>query len=272
MRKAADGWHILHDGYEKGDEHAFSEDRFSVLLTKLDVVLAGDHTFHAGPTPIAGQPGSLSGRGLHYTNQQGVYAEVWEWKATSTATGFCDGDHFGPPVEATPEQLTGNAPYHGGFAPDPGTANYSDNFEPQPPSGYGRPVSPRRLPKDYQAMAAVMGHLDLDPDHGESEGARWYMTEAESTPYAPEVDAQIPVGTVIPGVIIAGEYSGDRANVRCAARWAAGRWALEVMRRLDTRSQYGIPIGTSTFLRVAAFDHSQIRHTRHTKPIRLQLE
>jgi hypothetical protein len=270
MRKAADGWHILHDGYEKGDEHAYSEDRFSVLLTKLDVILAGDHTFHAGPTPIVGKPTSLSGRGLHYTTQKGLYVEVWEWKATSTATGFCDDDHFGPPEEATVEQISGKAPYHGGFAPNPGTANYSDNFEPQPP--YDQAVRPRRLPKDYRATAAAMGNIDLDPDHGEADGARWYMTEAESKPYATDIDAQIPIGAVIPGVIMAGEYSGDRANVHCAAHWAAGRWALEVTRRLDTKSPYGIPISTGTFMRVAAFDHSQIRHTRHLRPIRMVAE
>jgi len=272
MQKAADGWHILHDGYEKGDEHAYSDDRFSVLLTKLDVELAGDHTFHAGSTPVAGQPTTLSGRGLHFTTQEGVYANVWEWKATSTATGFCDNDHFGPPVEATAEQREGKVPYRGGFAPNPGTANYSDNFEPQAPNGYNQPIRPRRLPKDYRAMMAAMGKIDLDPNHSESDGARWYMTEAESVPYSEEVDAEVPVGTVIPGVIIAGKYSGDRADVRCAARWAGGRWVLEVTRRLDTKSQYAIPISTGTFMRVVAFDHSQIRHTRHVRPIRLEVE
>ena len=53
LQKAADGWHLLHDGYEIGDEHAYSEDKFSVLLTKLDLVLAGDRTFHAGAEPVA---------------------------------------------------------------------------------------------------------------------------------------------------------------------------------------------------------------------------
>ena len=46
--KQADGWHLLHDGYEVGDEHAYNEDKFAVLLTAMDVVLAGDRTFHAG--------------------------------------------------------------------------------------------------------------------------------------------------------------------------------------------------------------------------------
>jgi hypothetical protein len=273
LQKAADGWHLLHDGYEIGDEHAYSEDKFSVLLTKLDLVLAGDRTFHAGPEPIADKPATLSGRGLHYTTQDNQYVDVWEWRATSGgAFGYMDDLHFGPPVAATQAQLEGKTPYRGGFEPDPGTANFSDNFDPQRPGGYRHPMMPRRLPKDYKAMTAAMGQIDLDPHHGESDGARWYMTEAESVAYSPETDAQIPVGTVIPGVIIAGEYSGDRSDVRCAARWAAGRWVLETTRLLDTKSKYDTAISTGTFMRVVAFDHSQIRHTRHTRPIRLEVE
>jgi hypothetical protein len=273
LQKAADGWHLLHDGYEIGDEHAYNEDKFSVLLTKLDLVLAGDRTFHAGREPIVGKPATLSGRGLHYTTQDNLYVDVWEWRATSGGPfGYMDDLHFGPPLEPTLAQLEGKTPYHGGFEPDPGTANFSDNFNPQPADGYRYPIVPRRLPKDYKAMTAAMGQIDLDPHHGESDGARWYMTEAESVAYSPEVDAQIPVGTVIPGVIIAGEYSGDRADVRCAARWAAGRWVLETTRLLETKSKYDTTISSGTFIRVGAFDHAQIRHTRHTRPIRLEVE
>jgi hypothetical protein len=117
-----------------------------------------------------------------------------------------------------------------------------------------------------------MGNVDLDPNHGEEDGSRWLMTESESIPYSVQADFSIPADTVIPGVIIAGEFSGDRADVRCAARWASGHWALEVARRLDTRSEYDVPIKTGVFMRVAAFDHSQIRHTRHVRPIRLVVE
>jgi len=98
------------------------------------------------------------------------------------------------------------------------------------------------------------------------------MTEQESAPYSAALDARIPIGTVIPGVIVAGEFSGDRADVLCAARWASGHWALEVARRLDTHSEYDVPIKSGVFMRVAACDHSQIRHTRHVRPIRLEVE
>ena len=272
--KRTDGWYLLHDGYENGDERAYNEDKFAVLFTTLDATLAGDRTFHAGPHPIADAPSTMTGRGLHYTPAEGIYAEVWQWKATSGGpTGWCDHDHFGPPLEPTPEQVSHLAPYRGGFAPDPGTTNYSDNFVmPARASDGDQFVRPRRLPKDVAAMNAAMGRINLDPNVGESDGARWFMTEAESVLYTPELDRSIPVGTVVPGVIVSGEFSGNRADVRCAARWASGHWALEVARRLDTHSKYDVPIRTGIFMRVAAFDHSQIRHTRHVRPIRIEVE
>jgi hypothetical protein len=185
-----------------------------------------------------------------------------------------DRFHFGPPVEPTPTQVRGVASYRGGFAPDPGTANYSDNFAfiDEVTGEINRSIRPLRLPKNPEATKAALGQIDLNPDHGESDGARWFMTGEESTPYTPEFDSRLPRGTIVPGVIIAGEFTGERADVRCAARWASGGWALEVARRLDTRSKVGVSISTGTFMRVAAFDHSQIRHTRLVRPIRLEVE
>ena len=269
--KQAEGWRVLHDGLENGDEHEFHEDKFSVLLTAADATLAGDRTFHAGTHPVAGAPETMTGRGLHFSTAG--YADVWEWKATSGSTGWMDDAHFGPPLEPTPMQVRHIIPYRGGFAPDPGTANYADNFaiEEDFPDGR-RLVAPLRLPRDVAATTAAMGHIDFDQNHGDEDGSRWFMTESESTPYSAADDAQIPVGTTIPGVIISGEFSGDRADIRCAARWASGRWALEVARRLDTGSEYDVPIRSGIFMRVAAFDHSQIRHTRHVRPIRLEVE
>lgn len=272
--KEADGWHLLHSGFQLGDEHQYNEDKFSVLLTASDVTLAGGRTFHPGPQPVAGAPPTMSGRGLHYTATG--YADVWQWKATSGATGWMDDAHFGPPLDPTPMQAASVVPYKGGFAPDPGTANYRDNFTVEADTSGGprrsRLVAPLRLPKVVAATTDAMGDIDLDPNHGESDGARWFMTEKDSVPYSTDVDARIPTGTVIPGVIVGGEFSGDRADVRCAARWASGLWALEVRRRLDTTSQFDVPIRSGVFMRVAAFDQSQIRHTRHVRPIRIEVE
>jgi hypothetical protein len=272
--KEADGWHLLHSGFQLGDEHQYSEDKFSVLLTTSDVTLAGGRTFHPGPQPVAGAPATMSGRGLHYTETG--YADVWQWKATSGASGWMDDAHFGPPLNPTPMQAANVVPYKGGFAPDPGTASYRDNFTVEADTTGGprrsRLIAPLRLPKVVAATRDAMGDIDLDPNHGESDGARWFMTEKDSVPYSTDADARVPMGTVIPGVILGGEFSGDRADVQSAARWASGLWALEVKRRLDTTSQFDVPIKTGVFMRVAAFDHSQIRHTRHVRPIRIEVE
>ncbi|HVQ68235.1 MAG TPA: ethylbenzene dehydrogenase-related protein [Bradyrhizobium sp.] len=272
--KEADGWHLLHSGFQLGDEHQYNEDKFSVLLTTMDVTLAGGRTFHPGPQPVAGAPATMSGRGLHYT--EAGYADVWQWKATSSAAGWMDDAHFGPPLDPTPMQAANVLPYKGGFATDPGTANYRDNFTVEADTSGGprrsRLVAPLRLPKVVAATTDAMGDIDLDPNHGESDGARWYMTDPDSVPYSTDADGRIPTGTVIPGVILGGEFSGDRADVRCAARWASGLWAIEVKRRLDTTSKFDVPIKSGVFMRVAAFDHSQIRHTRHVRPIRIEVE
>ncbi len=272
LTKRADGWHVLQANYDSGDERQYHEDKFSVLLAKDAPLLAGDRTFHAGRAPVDGKPATFSGRGLHYT-MNGGYADVWQWRATRGGLlGFIDDGHFGPPAEPSRAEIAGQSPYKGGYAADPGTANYADNFEQRGPGGYERPVQPKRLPKSWQATWSAMGRVDLNPNVGESEGARWWMTEAESVPYSPEADAQFPLNALIPGVLIIGNYSGDRADIRGAARWAAGRWALEVARRLDTGSPFDLPIATGVGMRVGAFDHAQIRHTRHIRPLLLEVE
>ena len=223
--KEQDGWHLLHNGFESGDEHDFNEDKFSALFTRVNVTIPGDRTFHASPQPLSDRPATMTGRGLHYAPAGIGAVDVWQWKATSGGpAGWMDDGYFGPPLPATPQQQAHLAPYKGGYMSDPGHANYSENFVAEAASD--RTVVPRRLPRDPAAMKEAMGELHLDPDHGESIGSRWFMTEAESLPFSAELDARMPVGTVVPGVIMSGEFSGDRADIRCAARWAAGRWSL----------------------------------------------
>lgn len=271
LQKRNGAWHLLAPA--NSSERQFNQDKFSILLTKLDSVLAGDHTFHAGKPPLAEKVRTLSGQGLHYTTADGVYADVWEWKATSTnPSGMLDDDHFGPPPKTTEAQAEGTAAYRGGFAPDSGTANYSWNYARPLPHTDDPAITPRRLPKDLAAVARQIGHVDLDAEHSDDENSRWYMTEQETEPYSIERDREVPDGTVIPGIIISGKYSGDRADVRGAARWAASRWVLEVTRPLRPHTQFDVAIETGTFMRVAAFDHDRIKHTRHVRPLRLEVE
>ena len=89
-------------------------------------------------------------------------------------------------------------------------------------------------------------------------------------PYSKEADAKIPVGTVMPGVLIIGNYEGDRADLVGGSRWKDGYWTLELSRKMKTGSNT-----TRTSCRQGAlhvgrgFDHVQTRHTRHPRPVRV---
>ena len=82
--------------------------------------------------------------------------------------------------------------------------NYTDNFAIEADTSWRRPrsrlIAPLRLPRNSSRRpTAAMGQVDLDPDHGESDGARWFMTERNRCPTRRTQDARIPAGTVIPG-------------------------------------------------------------------------
>jgi hypothetical protein len=270
--KREDGWHVLQDRYDRADERSFFEDKFAVLITNQPIVVPGDHTYRGGPTPIADKPGTLSQRGLHLSSAPGQPLEVWQWKASSGGLlGWIDKDHFDQPVDATRAQTAGEVPYRGGFIQDERAMSlYGDNFEAQPLNGYEHPVQPKRLPKDWRATHAALGKVDLEPDQGDSEGSRWWTTAAESEPYSSDLDERIPVGAVIPGSLILAENLALRADVRGAARWGVGKWTLEVARRIDAEYP-DVPIGSNTRMWVAVFDHAQTYHTRHIRPVRLEL-
>ena len=97
------------------------------------------------------------------------------------------------------------------------------------------------------------------------------MTEAETVPYTKELDDKIPVGTVLPGVLIMGDYEGDRADLFGGAKWKDGHWTLELSRNIATGSQYDVDFvpGKDVFMWVSVFDHNQTRHTRHMRPVKV---
>jgi cytochrome b subunit of formate dehydrogenase len=269
--KTENGWQVLQEGFDRDDATGFFEDKFAILLILKYVLIPGDRTFHAGAKPLGDKPATFSGRGLHYT-MDGGYADMWQWHASSGGQfGWLDDAHLGPPATPTPAQSSGKDAYKGGFMADPGHAFFSYNFEKRGPGGYQDPVTPKRLPRDWRKMQAAMGTLDPNPDHGDPEDGVWWLTEADSAPYSAELDSRIPRGAIIPGVVISGKYTGDRADVRGAAKWASGRWALEVTRKLSTGSKFDTPIASGSYIRVAVFDHTQSRHTRHIRPIRLEV-
>lgn len=270
--KKADGWYALDEGNDRADVNKFYEDKFAAIFSN-NPSLGGSGATGFGANPIAGQPATLHGRGFHYT-QDGSYIDMWQWKASRGGMlGRVDDQYFGPVREATAAERSGDARYQAGYWNDPGRAYYSynNNFERK---NERKPLQLKRLPKDWQAQVAALGKYDLNPDSIDDENGRWFMTEQETEAYTPEADAKIPVGTILPGVLILGDYEGDRADVTGAAKWKDGKWTLETKRRMVTGSQYDkdFVAGRDLYLWVAVFDHTQTRHTRHARPVRVTVQ
>lgn len=266
--KTGDGWKMLNNRADMSDETAYYEDKFSIAFSKTDTFGGGGST-HMGPKPLAGKPSAFHGRGLHYTTD-GSLLDVWQWKASRGGMlGRVDDMWFGTPKEPDEAHLAGQKRYSAGYGADKGTSFYVYNYKKRSGSDYKHAVDVRRLPADYRKTAALMGKIDLDLEASDDAGSQWWMFDAESVPYSPEKDAEIPVGTIIPGVLITGDYTGSRADLTGGARWQDGYWTLEVTRAMDTGHVQDLAMADGLYVWLSVFDHNQTRHTRHSRPLRL---
>lgn len=221
-------------------------------------------TCHLGVGPHADRGQK---HGLHYS--YGSVGDVWHWKAVRTnymhlapdEPGYMDDQHFRAlelPMPADPKKR-----YKGGYHPDPKTGGgYFYNYvklDKEKPLSEAR-VQPRYLPRTLNIRP------NPDPTTSE-EDYKWWLHKATSLPYSEALDTY-PVGTVLPN-IVTGPFQGDRAHVRAKAKWAQGRWTLEVRRVFDTRSAFDVAFSTErpVYLTLAPYNRAQTRHSEHIKPV-----
>ncbi len=269
--KRAGGWYVAASRSDLSDEMRFNEDKLAILLAKPGLQLIGS-AIHLARQPLPDKPPSATGRGLHYTVGGGI-ADVWQWRASHGGpAGFIENSHFGSPRPANAASGEPSTQYAGGYEVDPGQSGHESNITEVRDEGGRVLLRPKRLPRDSKAVASAVGRVSDAPGESESEGARWWMTQSETAPYSRALDDKIPDGTVIPSILVPDTLAMTATSVRGVARWAAGRWTLEVVRRLYTGSAHDVAIKTGVLMWVAAFDHAEKRHTRHLRPFKLEVD
>jgi cytochrome b subunit of formate dehydrogenase len=268
--KRADGWQVLTKPLGPDGETTFREDKFAVLFAQGVFPLIGA-AIHLSPRPISDRPAARSGRGLHYLTNGGI-ADLWEWSATRSARGSHIGNgHFGAPAAEQTDDAMGDAHYLGRIAFDHALRRYGRNYDPAAAGGEPQRVTPRRLPAWDAATARAVSAAAVGSDRSDAESPSWILEEAETVPFTAGADRAMPIGSVIPGLIARSGPEGPEPSA-AVGRWAAGRWTLEFARRLYTGSKLDVPIKSGTLMWLAAFDHAELRHTRHLRPITLEVE
>jgi hypothetical protein len=264
--KHEDGWRLMRSA-APGNEAQLHEDKFAVLLAAGGQHLIGKG-IHFGRQPIPGKPEGATGRGLHYI--AGGYGDIWQWRASHGGlNGWIDNGHFGPPLPASAAHSAGR--YPGGFEADPGFHPHQNNYELLSDRETYPLVRPRRFPKSHDALVRLQS-VSLDSEKSDAETSAGWLNMNETVPFSDELNGTVPVGTVIPSVLLT-PVEGERpTDIVGTARWASGRWSLEVKRRLDTGSSLDVAIKTGALMWVAAFDHAETWHTYHVRPLELEVE
>ncbi|MBZ2189713.1 cytochrome b/b6 domain-containing protein [Alcanivorax sp. JB21] len=253
--KTDDGWKMLHDGLAQNDERRWYEDKFAVIFSDQPDI-AGNSSFHFGTgKPETGR--SESRRGAHYVASGLV--DMWHWKAVRNhGYGVLDDSHFGTPYPHVP----GEQRYTAGYKADPSQTNpFSSNYL----WFYEDIVVPKRLPNDPAQLAPFQ--TLHDDENAVPFALSWYETK----PYSAE-DDHYPVGTLMPSILWITNPDTDRADAAAQGRWHDGRWTLEVARGIAAESGFDLDITDGTYLWVATFDHTQVNHSYHLRPLRIRFE
>jgi len=244
--KGPDGWKVKENGFYRYDEVQYYEDKLAILLSN-DCTMGAGRSAHLGHRPLSDRPANWHHRGYHYTTD-GTIRDLWQWKAVrSDPMQIADDDFFGAPAAV----LSGQRRYKAGYIADgKDSGGISMNWQWYAPHG----ITPKKLPDDTDRTT-------ISP----TEAVPWYAFVR----YTRDRDTYRE-GAMLPSVLLkANTIEGDQADVGARGVWRDGWWHLELVRALDTHSPNDLPIRPGICLWVSAFDHAQVRHTRHARPLQL---
>jgi hypothetical protein len=216
------------------DERIYNEDKFALIFP-----VSKDPDFRNYGCSVYCHSDQTNGRGRHWTVNN-VMVDAWHWKSVRMDPIGNVDDKYWLGAEELSDDSDGR---HG----DPGQGGYANNLV----DGVDNPIM---LPVDLDSI--TMGAL----------------IQSKAEIYTKKAAERLPVGIVIPGAIVSGA-TGDRADIRCFSAYRHGCWTLNIMRRLDTGSDYDVAFspGEKYDFAAAAFDHTANRHAYNHQVYRLHL-
>jgi hypothetical protein len=242
-QKQKDGtWLQLKDPDDKGgDNCVYYEDKIGVLWNMNNSIVGFDR-FGCQIACHGGEPGKPYGN--KYVEEAGELGDLWHMK-------WVRGGFMG--------QI------------DDGYLDHT-RFDPEKAKGAGR-KSDAKTGGGYDDIKLVNGKPEFMSKDAKpaNKGGTYWIKDEDKVPFD---DAKFKPGDEVAAMLVA-PFAGDRGDIKFGGKWANGKWAMEISRKLVTGSKTDVQFDDlkKTYgFGLALFDNAQVRHAYVQEPLVLQFK
>ncbi len=243
-QKQADGtWIKLKDPADKGgDNNVYYEDKMAVIWNIDGKIFGFNERFSCQAACHAGEPGKPYGN--KYTGDDEEIGDMWHLKYVRTGV-----------IGQTDDQYLDNTP-----------------FDPVKAKEAGRKSDPK-TGGGYEDVKLVNGKPEFMNKDGKSasSGGTYYLKAEDKVAFD---DSKFKAGDEVASIIVA-PFTGDRGDIATSAKWANGKWTIEMARKLVTGSKFDVnfnDLAKTYGFGMAFFDNAQVRHAYTQEPLILQFK
>lgn len=243
-QKQADGtWKKLKDSDDKGgDNNVFYEDKMAVIWNIEGKIFGFNERFSCQAACHAGEPGKPYGN--KYTGDDEELGDMWHLKYVRTgAIGQVD------------DQYLDNTPFDPTKSPEAGRKS-----DPKTGGGYA----------DVKLVDGKPEFMNKD-GRAANKGGTYWLREEDKVAFD---DSKFKAGDEVSSIIVAA-FTGDRGDITTSAKWANGKWTIEMARKLVTGSKFDVnfsDLAKTYGFGMAFFDNAQVRHAFVQEPLILQFK
>jgi hypothetical protein len=237
--KQADGsWQKLKDAEDQGgDNNKYYEDKMAVIWNIDDSILGFNERFSCQAACHAGEEGKPYGN--KYTEEDGELGDMWHLKYVRTGV-----------IGQVDDQYLDNTPFDAEKAKEAGRKSDAK-------TGGG-----------YEDIKLVNGKPEFMNKDGKAanKGGTYWLKASDKAPFN---DAKFVTGDEVASIIVA-PFTGDRGDIQAGAKWANGKWTIEIARKLVTGSKTDVnfsDLGKSYGFGISFFDNAQVRHAFVQAPL-----
>ena len=244
FQKQADGsWKKLADPNDKGgDNNVYYEDKLAVIWNIDNSIFGFNERFSCQAACHAGEPGKPYGN--KYTTEEGELGDIWHLK-------YVRGGFLGQ----IDDQYLDHTRFDAEKAKEAGRKS-------DPKTGGG-----------YDDIKLVNGKPEFMNKDGKpaNKGGTYWLKPEDKVPFD---DSKFKAGDEVASILVA-PFTGDRGDIATSARWANGKWTVEIARKLVTGSKFDVnfkELSKAYGFGIAFFDNAQVRHAFIQEPLLLKFK